>query len=174
MPIVQADQEDTKAPETLAEAVLYMAGGQVVITDGSLAKHCAQALTELHGKQEGDLSNLGMESYQIDLETTLGKWEALRQQGILNIFADKKELVSYLYAVREGDVALSDVVRFVDALNTMPDEQQRKAVLLVQTSGSSAAQPSFLAPMLINEAQAKGVTVVSDLQQVVETYRSRM
>jgi hypothetical protein len=161
---MQQDSQDTPATDqpSLSEFVLQLASGQVVIMDGSLANQCAAALTELYGKDSDENQHLVAESYEEDLHTTMGVWEALRQHGLLDQFTNKDQMVNYLYALREGDVQLSDAIRFVDALQVMTDDQLSGAALLLEPQ-NTVAHPVLVAN--VRSAAARyGVPVYDSIQ----------
>lgn len=165
------DSELTDQP-SLSEFVLQLASGQVVIMDGSLAHQCAAALTELYGKDSDNTQSLVMESYEEDLHTTMGVWEALRQHGLLDQFTAKDQMVNYLYALREGDVQLSDAIRFVDALQVMTEDQLGGAVLLLEPQ-SAVTHPALISN--VRSAAARyGVPVYSSIQDYSQALGARV
>lgn len=163
------EHEDPKQIKTLGEVILHLASGQAVIADGTLAEHCATVLLQEYGKAENDVSNLSLESHQIDLQNSIGKWEALKQLGLFEVFESKAEIVTYLYAVREGDVELADAVRFVDALQTMAPEQQEQAALLIE--GASVASTNPYEQTMRQAAEAYGAKVLTDMDQLKTLYK---
>ncbi len=167
--VTEQKQSEDGQPKTLGEAVLFIAGGQAIAVDGSLANHCAQVLAQMYGKEQGDLSNLGMESQQIDLSVSVGKWEALKRDGILDIFTTRQELLGYLYATRQGDVTMADVIRFADALQGMPVEQQQQAVLYIEPQNEN----NFFADQLNATAKSYGVKIATSLDDLSALYMPR-
>jgi hypothetical protein len=62
----------------------------------------------------------------------------MRLAGLLPPDTEDSDLVTYLYATRQGDVTLADVVRFVDAAQSMTPAQRDNAALIVEPVGVEA------------------------------------
>lgn len=164
-------EEQTEQPkiQTLGEVILHLASGQAVVADGTLAEQCATVLLQAYGKAENDVSNLSMESHQVDLQNSIGRWEALKQLGLFDVFESKADIVAYVYAVREGDVEMADAIRFVDALQTMQPEQQAQSALLIE--GGVAPSTNPYAQTMIQAAEAYGAKVLTDMADLKTLYK---
>jgi hypothetical protein len=165
----QVDQGDNKSQiQQLGDLVVQLATGETVIMDGTIAQQCAAQLHGLYGKKEGDLLHVGLESYQEDLARNIGHWEAMRLAGLLPPDTEDSDLVTYLYATRQGDVTLADVVRFVDAAQSMTPAQRDNAALIVEPVGVEAT----FTPMLKQAAEDYGVRQYTNLEDVTPHLQS--
>jgi len=146
----------------IQELIVQVSQGALVV-DGGLSKLCTDALIELYPQEQDQSLSITLESYEVDLVNTLGVWDGLRAAN--KIPSDPQERINYLYAARQGDVTMSDVLRFASALDAMEDAQ---ATLYM---ADDEIGPNVMAAEMLKLAKSRGVKVIHNLQELTEHYR---
>ena len=150
---------EVSSANTVADLILELSNGNKVAIDGSLSNICTDKLIELYGKKENAILNIGLESYEQDLATTLGTWDALRIKGLIP--QDRDERVVYLYSVSQGDVSMGDVLKFSDAMDSIQKSGNVAAVYIPDDGIHNA-----LALEMISLSQEHGARVITSLDQL--------
>lgn len=156
-------QEET-APQSIMDYIVDVGAGNTVVTDGPLGAQCAQALTEIYGKQ--DQPQIVMESQVNDLGAMVGIWQALRINGGASEALARNSAV--IYSVNAKDVCAKDVARFNSIFSELDETNRAKSRLFLQVDGLSADQHSEYCQDLISAALRYNVKVCTHLASYVE------
>lgn len=144
------------------ELIVQVSQGLVVV-DGGLSQLCTDALMQLYPQENEQSIHISLESHEIDLVTTLGVWDGLHAADKLP--KDPQERIDYLYATRQGDVTMADVLRFSSALDTL---QESEAALYLPED--TQVDTAFATEML-KIAQTRNVKVLRSVQELTDHYR---
>lgn len=150
---------EVSSASTVADLILNLSNGNKVAIDGSLSNVCTDKLIELYGKKENDILNIGLESYEQDLATTLGTWDSLRIKGLIP--QDRNERIVYLYSVSQGDVSMGDVLKFSDAMDTIQGSGNVAAIYIPDDGVDNV-----LAIEMISLSRTYGARVITSLEQL--------